>query len=208
VWLGNNTTLQLKNIAALHDSALGGHSGFPVTYRRIKQLFYWKGMKKDIHAYVQTCNICQQAKPDRTSYPGLLAPLPVPPHAWHSISMDFIEGLPKSGTMDCILVVVDRFSKYGHFLAMAHPFSAAKVAKLFLDNVYKLHGMPDNIVSDRDRVFTSLFWQQLFTLSGTQLCMSSAYHPQSDGQTERVNQCIETYLRCFVHACPSKWYQC
>jgi hypothetical protein len=121
--------------------------------------------------------------------------------------MDFIEGLPKSGTMDCILVVVDRFSKYGHFLALAHPFSATKVAKLFLENIYKLHGMPDNIVSDRDRVFTSLFWQQLFSLSGTQLCMSSAYHPQSDGQTERVNQCIETYLRCFVHACPSKWYQ-
>jgi hypothetical protein len=76
-----------------------------------------------------------------------------------------------------------------------------------LDQVYRLHGMPDNIVSDRDRVFTSAFWQQLFALSDTQLCMSSSYHPQSDGQTERVNQCIETYLRCFVHACPSKWSQ-
>jgi hypothetical protein len=119
--------------------------------------------------------------------------------------MDFVEGLPKSNAMDCILVIVDTFSKYGHFLSLAHPFSAAKVAKLFLDNIYKLHGMPVKIVSDRDRVFTSNFWQQLFQLTGTQLCMSSAYHPQSDGQTERVNQCIETYLRCFVHACPTKW---
>lgn len=119
--------------------------------------------------------------------------------------MDFIEGLPKSRAVDCILVVVDRFSKYSHFLALAHPFTAAKVAQIFLDNVYKLHGMPDNIVSDRDRIFTSNFWQQLFQLTGTHLCMSSAYHPQSDGQTERVNQCIETYLRCFVHACPRKW---
>jgi hypothetical protein len=121
--------------------------------------------------------------------------------------MDFIEGLLKSGATDCILVVVDRFSKYGHFLALSHPFTAPKVAKLFLDQVYRLHGMPDNIVSDRDRVFTSAFWQQLFALSSTQLCMSSSYHPQSDSQTERVNQCIETYLRCFVHACPSKWSQ-
>lgn len=205
VWLGNNLPLQSKVISALHDSAIGGHSGFPVTYKRIKQLFYWKGMKSDILKFVQTCGTCQQAKPDRSRYPGLLSPLPIPPHAWHSISMDFIEGLPKSGSMDCILVVVDRFSKYSHFLALSHPFSAAKVAKLFLDNIYKLHGMPDSIVSDRDRVFTSNFWQQLFTLTGTQLCMSSAYHPQSDGQTERVNQCIETYLRCFVHACPNKW---
>lgn len=91
------------------------------------------------------------------------------------------------------------------FLALAHPFTAAKVAQIFLDNVYKLHGMPDNIVPDRDRIFTSNFWQQLFQLTGTHLCMSSVYHPQSDGQTERVNQCIETYLHCFVHACPRKW---
>lgn len=104
----------------------------------------------------------------------------------------------------CALVFFDDILIYSHFLALSHPFSAAKVAKLFLDNISKLHGMPDSIVSDRDRVFTSNFWQQLFTLTGTQLCMSSAYHPQSDGQTERVNQCIETYLRCFVHACPNK----
>jgi hypothetical protein len=134
-------------------------------------------MKQDILQYVQSCDICQQAKPDIAQYLGLLAPLPVPPHTWHSISMDFIEGLPKSGTMDCILVVVDRFSKYSHFLPSTHPFSASKVAKLFLDNVYKLHGMLATIVSDRDRVFTSSFWQQLFTMIGTQLCMSLAYHP-------------------------------
>jgi hypothetical protein len=162
-------------------------------------------MKRDIHRYVQSCNTCQQAKSDRARYPSLLNPLPVPPQAWHSVSMDFTEGLPKSRSVDCILVVVDRFSKYSHFLPLAHPFTEAKVAKLFLDNVYKLHGMPSSIVSDRDRIFTSAFWQQLFHLSGTQLCMSSAYHPQSDDKTERVNQCIEPYLRCFVHLCLGKW---
>lgn len=161
-------------------------------------------MKHSVHQFVQSCDVCQQAKLDRTKYLGLSSPLPVPPHAWHSISMDFIEGLPKSGAVDCILVVVDQFSKYSHFLALAHPFTVAKVAQIFLDNVYKLHGMPDNIVSDRDRIFTSNFWQQLFQLTGTHLCMSSTYHPQSDGQTEHINQCIETYMRCFVHACPRK----
>jgi len=181
VWLGNNTVLQLKVLSALHDSAVGSHSGVPVTYRRVKQLFYWTGMKTDVHKYVQSCTICQQAKPDRSKYPGLLQPLEVPSHAWHTVSLDFIEGLPRSGAANCILVVVDKFSKYAYFLPLCHPFSAAKVARLFLDSVYKLHGMPQAIISDRDRIFTSQFWQQLFTLSGTKLCISSAYHPQSDG---------------------------
>lgn len=119
--------------------------------------------------------------------------------------MDFIEGLPKSSNYDCILVVVDKFSKYSHFIKLNHPFTAFKVAKLYIDHVYKLHGMPAAIVSDRDKVFTSQLWQELFKLSGTELRMSSAYHPQSDGQTERVNQCVEAFLRCFIQACPSKW---
>lgn len=88
--------------------------------------------------------------------------------------------------------------------AARHPFSASGVAKAFMDNIYKLHGLPSAIVSDRDRIFTIKFWQSLFKLARTSLHMSSAYHPQSDGQTECVNQCLETFLRCFVHACPSR----
>lgn len=205
IWLAGNLELQQRVIAAMHDSAIGGHSGVPVTHCRLKKLFYWPGMKQAVQDYVQSCTVCQQAKAERVRYPGLLQPLPVPPQAWHTISLDFIEGLPRSANANCILVVVDKFSKYGHFLPLSHPFTAAKVAKVFLDNVYKLHGLPVNIISDRDRIFTSSFWQTLFQLSGTQLCMSSSYHPQSDGQTERLNQCLETFLRCFVHTCPSKW---
>lgn len=118
--------------------------------------------------------------------------------------MDFVEGLPKSGGKNCILVIVDKFSKFAHFLPLSHPFTASQVAKLFMQQVYRLHGMPSSIVSDRDKVFTSLFWQELFRLSNATLCMSSSYHPQTDGQTERVNQCMEAFLRCFVSACPSK----
>lgn len=121
------------------------------------------------------------------------------------ISLDFIEGLPVSGSFNCILVVVDTFSKYAHFVGLKHPFTAASVAKVFLSQVYKLHVMPLAIVSDRDRIFTSRFWQELFKLAGVELRMSTAYHPQLDGQTEHVNQCLETFLRCYANACPKRW---
>jgi hypothetical protein len=101
--------------------------------------------------------------------------------------------------------VVDKFSKYNNFLPLLHPFTAAKVASVFLDQVYKLHGLPLAIISDRDRIFISHFWQELFRLAGVTLQMSSAYHPQTDGQTERVNQCLETFIHCFVHAYPKQW---
>lgn len=205
IWLGHNSALQNKIFGALHDSSIGGHSGFPVTYRRIKTLFAWPGMKKQIKLKVKECSICQQAKPDRFRYPGLLQPLPVPSGAWQTVTMDFIEGLPKSRRFNCIMVVVDKLSRYAHFLPLAHPFSAADVAELYMEGVFKLHGLPLAVVSDHDKIFTSNFWEQLFQSVGTKLHMSTTYHPQTDGQTERVNQCLETYLRYFTHSCPSKW---
>jgi len=110
-----------------------------------------------------------------------LQPLPVPDGAWSVISMDFIEGLPSSGGFNCILVVVDLFSKYSHFLALKHPFTAASVAQLFLLQVYKLHVLPKAIVLDRDKIFTSNFWRELFKLASVELRMSTVYHPWSDG---------------------------
>ena len=189
--------------ARLHASPIGGHSGYLVTYKRIKALFYWPNMKDTIQKFVAACSVCQQAKAEHVPYPGLLQPLPILDQAWKVVTMDFIEGLPQSGSSNAILVVVDKYSKYAHFVPRRHPFQAAGVAKLFMDNIYKLHGLPSTIISDRDRIFTSKFWQTLFKLVGTSLHMSSAYHPQNDGQTERVNQCVETYLRFFDHACPT-----
>ena len=141
-------------------------------------------MNTEVRDFVSVCQVCQQAKPDRSKLPGLLQPLPVPDRAWRIISIDFIEGLPLSGSVNCIFVVVDIFSKYAHFLGLKHPFTASTVAKLFFSNVFKLHGLPQAIVSDRDRIFTSKFWQELFQLAKVDLRMSTAYHPQSDGQTE------------------------
>ncbi|CAN6322178.1 unnamed protein product [Urochloa humidicola] len=205
IWIGQNPSLQQQLMAACHSSPVGGHSGAPVTYMRMKKMFAWKGMKTQVHHYVQSCMICQKAKPDRSKLPGKLQPLPVPSEAWQIISMDFVEGLPNSGHANCILVVVDSFTKYAHFIPLHHPFTAAGIAKLFISNVYKLHGLPQSIISDRDRIFNSQFWRELFGLAGVDLLMSSSYHPQTDGQTERLNQTMETFLRCFANACPSQW---
>jgi len=119
--------------------------------------------------------------------------------------MDFIEGLPKSEGKEVIFVVVDRFSKYTYFMAIPHPYTASIVARVFLDNIYKLHGLPATIVSDRDVVFLSLFWKELFAKQGVKLCYSTAYHPQSDGQTEVVNKCLGNYLRCMTGTSPAQW---
>jgi hypothetical protein len=158
IWVGEDTHLQHRIVEALHSSPLGGHSGIPVTYSRVKKLFAWTKLKPFVQKFVQECQVCLQAKPDRAAYPGLLQPLPVPPSAWDTISMDFIEGLPWSQHVDCILVVVDKFTKYGHFLPLSHPYTARSVAQAFLSNIYKLHGLPSVIISDRDPVFTSQFW--------------------------------------------------
>jgi len=131
IWLGSSTTLQQQVYQALHDSAMGGHSGFPVTYARVAQLFYWPNMKTMVKQWVQNCHICHQAKPDRQKYPGLLQPLPIPDQAWQLITMDFIEGLPRSKHYNCILVVVDKFSKYAHFIPLSHPFTALTVGPCF-----------------------------------------------------------------------------
>lgn len=121
--------------------------------------------------------------------------------------MDFITGLPKSGNKSVIMVVVDRLSKYAHFCALPQPFTPTLVAQTFMDQIFKLHGMPTSIVSDRDPIFTSNFWQELFRIQGTQLKLSTSYHPQTDGQTEAVNKCLETYLRCFTSEKQHLWVQ-
>lgn len=166
-----------------HSSRIGGHAGFLRTFLRITGHYFWDGMRADIREFVHTCQVCQRAKQVQTSLAGLLSPLPIPTRVWEDIAMDFITGLPSSQGYTVILVVVDRLSKYAHFAPLRSSFTAVQVAEIFLTTVVKLHGVPQSIVTDHDKVFTSAFWQHLFKLQGTSLKMSSSYHPQTDGQS-------------------------
>jgi hypothetical protein len=121
--------------------------------------------------------------------------------------MDFVEGFPRVGGKSVILTVVDRFSKMAHFIALSHPYSASSVARVFFDNIVRLHGFPCSIVSDRDTVFTSSFWEELFKLANVRLLRSSAFHPQTDGQSEVTNRIIVMYLRCLAGDQPRSWLQ-
>jgi hypothetical protein len=187
ICIGNGSELKKKILSSLHSSTIGGHSGIRATYQRVHRIFHWYHMKKEVEQFVTECAICQRAKAKHSQYPGLLAPLPIPTMVWTCISMVFVEGLPKSGSKDVILVVVDRLSKYSHYIALSHPYSVNTVAQLFMDNVFKLHGPPIAILTDIDRIFTSNLCQSMFKSIKIILHYCSAYHPQSDGQTERVN---------------------
>jgi hypothetical protein len=136
---------------------------------------------------------------------GLLQPLDVPSQVWADISMDFIEGLPKVGGKSVILMVVDRFSKYAHFIALSHPYTATSVARTFFNDIVRLHGFPLSIVTDRDPVFTGHVWRDLFQLAGVKLHLSTTFHPQTDGQSEVVNKVISMYLRCVTSDRPRAW---
>jgi hypothetical protein len=155
-------------------------------------------MKHEVHNFVDECDVCQCNKGETIKFHGTLQPLMIPPSIWQDITMDFIVGLPKLGNKSVIMVVVDRISKYAHLCSLQHPFKTSIVDQIFMDQVFKIHGMPYSIVSDHDPTFTNNFLQELFKFQGTQLHLNTSYHPQTDGQTEVVNKCLETYLRFFA----------
>ncbi|CAM8899336.1 unnamed protein product [Rhodiola kirilowii] len=202
-----DTTLRELILYEFHDTTSSGHPGARRTLARISSSFHWKGLREDVKQYVKRCAICQQVKAPNSAPHGLLVPLPIPDMIWHDISMDFITHLPPSAGKTSILVVVDRLSKYAHFSALKPSYTATDVAQTFIRDVIKLHGFPGTIVSDRDPIFMSRFWKELFRQQGTILAHSTAYHPQSDGQTEVVNRGLEDYLRCFVSEHQRDWLQ-
>lgn len=178
--MGHDSSLKQHIISIYHDSPQGGHAGVQATTKRVAALLYWPRLKRDIAAYVKKCPVCHKCKLDNSAYPSLLQPLPVPNSVWEDIAMDFIEGLPKSFGKEVILVVVDRLSKYAHFIGLSHPYTSVDVAQAFLDHTYKLHAFPRTIVSGRDKIFLSTFWTELMILAGL---INSYRHPTTHKQT-------------------------
>ncbi|WVZ03870.1 hypothetical protein V8G54_024676 [Vigna mungo] len=172
----NEEIIQLL-LKEYHSSPIKGHDGINRTMAMLSSQFYWPSMLKDITYYVQECLICQQAKSATTLPAGLLQPLPIPNQVWKDIAMDFITGLPPSNGYTIIMVVIDRLSKYAYLAPLKADYNSKSVAELFINVVVKLYGFPRTIVSDRDKIFISHFWQHLFKLSGTTLNMSTTYHP-------------------------------
>ena len=199
IWLPSNSSFIKQLLEEFHQSHTGGHMGIQKTLQRLHDNFTWASIKEDTRKFVTACATCQHTKYDNCKPVGLLCPLPMPTLPWEDLSMDFITGLPSYHGNTCIFVIVDHFSKGLHLGMLPIQHTAHTVALLFIDRVGRLHGMPKSIVSDRDPLFISKFWRELFTLSGTKLRLSSSYHPQSEGQTEVANRIIEQYLRAFVH---------
>ncbi|KAL0937059.1 reverse transcriptase domain protein [Colletotrichum truncatum] len=198
-------------IREIHSAPAHGHQGVTKTWKRIRQHHDKRVTRKDVADAIKDCEVCAKSKPSRHKPYGELQPLPAPPAPWHSISLDFIVKLPKSREpltkvqYDSILVVVDRFTKYAYFIPYLESSTAEDLAYTFLRIIVSQHGLPQEIVSDRGSVFTSKFWRSLISQLGAKHSLSTAFHPQSDGQTERINQILETYLRSYVNYDQDNW---
>ena len=200
VFVSHDEDLKFQILYEYHDSPTSGHLGREKTYLSVSRDFYWPRQYKWVRKYVRACEICQRVKPS-ASKQAPLRPLPIPTDCWKSVSMDYVFGLPPDlRNRTGILVIVDRFSKMVHLTPVPANVDAEQSARIFIDTVFRLHGMPESIVSDRDPRFTSRLWQEIFSLVGTKLKMSTADHPETDGQTERVNRVVEDILRSYAHS--------
>ncbi|GJS49982.1 putative nucleotidyltransferase, ribonuclease H [Tanacetum coccineum] len=198
----NDQALREKVMTEAHSSPFTIHPGSTKMYRDLKQYFWWNGMKQDVATFVSKCMTCQQVKIEHQRASGLLQPLEIPMWKWDEISMDFVTGLPTTQKRhDAIWVVVDRLTKSAHFLPIRKNYGISKLAEIFRQEIVRLHGTPTSIVSDRDPKFTSHFWKGLQKAWGTRLKFSTAFHPQTDGQSERTIQTLEDMLR----ACALEW---
>ncbi|WVZ74857.1 hypothetical protein U9M48_022981 [Paspalum notatum var. saurae] len=201
--------LRKKILDEAHTSMFTLHPGSNKMYQDLKQKFWWTRMKREIAKYVSECDVCQRVKADHLKPAGMLQPLAVPAWKWEDIHMDFIVGLPRTQKgYDSIWVIIDRFTKSAHFIPVKTTYRAKQYAELYISRIVSLHGVPLTITSDRGSLFLSRFWEQLQTALGTNLIHSSAYHPQTSGQVERVNQILEDMLRACALTYSTKWDEC
>ena len=192
-------------IRSYHDHKLRGHPGVRKTRELIMRDVFWKGITQDIEDYVKACPVCRRAKAVRMKPYGFLKQLSIPDRKWSHLTMDHIEQLPSSNGYDSILVVVDRMTKQAIFIPCHTTDKAIDLARHYLKHVFSKHGIPFSITSDRGKLFVSEFWGEVCDMLDIKSALSTAYHPETDGQTERVNQILEQYLRCYVAYLQDNW---
>ncbi|KAL0553835.1 hypothetical protein IC582_007739 [Cucumis melo] len=202
----SDCAVKTELLSEAHSSPFSMHPGSTKMYQDLKRVYWWRNMKREVAEFVSRCLVCQQVKAPRQKPAGLLQPLSIPEWKWENVSMDFITGLPRTlRGFTVIWVVVDRLTKSAHFVPGKSTYTASKWAQLYMSEIVRLHGVPVSIVSDRDARFTSKFWKGLQTAMGTRLDFSTAFHPQTDGQTERLNQVLEDMLRACALEFPGSW---
>uniref|UniRef100_A0A3Q3GHN4 Gypsy retrotransposon integrase-like protein 1 n=1 Tax=Kryptolebias marmoratus TaxID=37003 RepID=A0A3Q3GHN4_KRYMA len=201
------TSVRARFLQWVHASKFSGHPGISRTIALVNGKFWWSSIHKDVKEYVLACTICSRNKASHQPPSGLLQPLPIPKRPWSHISIDFVTGLPPSKGMTTILTIIDRFSKACHFVPLRKLPTAFQTAQLLIKHVFRLHGIPLEILSDRGPQFISQVWKNFCTALHAKVSLTSGFHPQTNGQTERRNQDLETTLRCFTSSNPSDWSQ-
>ncbi|KAL0537688.1 hypothetical protein IC582_026673 [Cucumis melo] len=202
----SDSAVKTELLSEAHSSPFSMHPGSTKMYQDLKRVYWWRNMKREVAEFVSRCLVCQQVKALRQKPAGLLQPLSIPEWKWENVSMDFITGLPRTlRGFTVIWVVVDRLTKSAHFVPGKSTYTASKWAQLYMSEIVRLHGVPVSIVSDRDARFTSKFWKGLQTAMGTRLDFSTTFHPQTDDQTERLNQVLEDMLRACALEFPGSW---
>jgi hypothetical protein len=204
-----NKDIKLRIFHEAHDAAVGGHFGVSRTYETISRRFFWPRMYQEVKRYVQGCGTCARTKSSNQQPYGLLQPLDIPDERWRRINVDFITKLPTTANgNDTIITIIDALTKRAHWIATREAdLTAVKFAEIFRDHYVRYHGLPDAIVSDRDVRFTSTFWKTLTEEFDTKLRLSTAFHPQTDGQAEKANSIVERYLRAYTAERQDNWDQ-
>jgi hypothetical protein len=206
-YVPDDSDLKTRLLYEVHDSPGGGHLGVKKTLHKLQRVCWWLGMRTEVTSYVHSCVECLRVKHSQKKPAGLLLPLPIPSRPYDTITMDFVGPLPPSGERkyDYLLTVIDKFSKRVHLLPCHKTIDAHQTARLLIDNVVRQFGLPASIISDRDPRWTGVLWTELFAAMGTKLKRSSSFHPQTDGQTERVHRILEAMLRAYVNKRGSDW---
>ena len=205
IYVPDGKDLRLRVLQYAHDHPLSGHFGLNKTLSIIRRDYTWPSLRDLVRHYCKSCTTCMRSKPQRHKPYGELKQLPIPERPWNSISMDFIEHLPTSNGFTAILVIVDRLSKQSIFIPTYDTCTSHDLAKLFIIHVFSKHGVPSHVTSDRGSEFVSNFFRSLGIALNMKLHFTSGYHPEGDGQTERVNQTLEQYIRVYCNYQQDNW---